>query len=106
MTLVELDVFSGRPNPRWPLSKADARGLTALHRRLREVAAHDASPPALGYRGFLYQQGGIGWRAWNGLVIGADRTLADPERGVERFLASRMPPELAELRARIQRDLR
>lgn len=49
---VELDIFSGGPNPKWHLSEADT---TALLRELDELP--DASPAAvatnLGYRGFV-----------------------------------------------------
>lgn len=49
---VELDIFSGRPNPMWHLSEAD---VTALLRELDELP--EAPPTAiannLGYRGFV-----------------------------------------------------
>lgn len=49
---VELDVYSGRPNPTWDLSGSDSRALKAM------LEALPAGPPAmpadaLGYRGFL-----------------------------------------------------
>ena len=50
---VFLDVYSGRPNPSWPL---EGDTLQAVSDRLREVEAlfTEATPPpaALGYRGF------------------------------------------------------
>ncbi len=47
---VELDLFSGRPNPRWSLS---AEQVEELARRLAELPAAEppTAPPALGYRG-------------------------------------------------------
>jgi hypothetical protein len=49
---VELDIFSGGPNPMWRLSDADAAAL------LRELEELPEAPPAaiadnLGYRGFV-----------------------------------------------------
>lgn len=50
--IVELDVFSGRPNPRWQLSRAEAIDVEeALH----DLPRTEASPnePGLGYRGLI-----------------------------------------------------
>ncbi len=50
---VEVDVYSGRPNPRWTLS-GDASA--EVMRRLRALAREDgraAQPDGLGYRGML-----------------------------------------------------
>ncbi|WP_238413206.1 hypothetical protein [Saccharothrix deserti] len=51
---VELDIFSGMPNPTWVLSDADS---AELRRRIDESAATTGSAPSgnLGYRGFLVQ---------------------------------------------------
>lgn len=47
----ELDIFSGRPNPRWMLS---AEQLERLRRQLNEPVPAAAPPPlGLGYRGFV-----------------------------------------------------
>lgn len=49
---VELDVFSGRPNPGWVLENKDAEELNRL---LQNLPARKTSAPAegLGYRGFI-----------------------------------------------------
>ena len=48
---IELDVFSGRPNPTWRLSEEDSRQLLAL---LDDLPPAPPLPPgALGYRGFV-----------------------------------------------------
>lgn len=49
---VELDVFSGRPNPGWPMTPAEALGLWAMLNRLLPTNPVEA-PPGLGYRGFI-----------------------------------------------------
>ncbi len=46
-----LDIFSGRPNPRWTLSDEQVNDLQARLRTLPE--ASPVAPPGLGYRGFL-----------------------------------------------------
>ncbi len=48
---VMLDIFSGRPNPRWTLSDEQVNDLQARLRALPE--AMPVMPPGLGYRGFL-----------------------------------------------------
>jgi hypothetical protein len=49
---VELDVFSGRPNPRWELSHAE---VAELRTRLAGLPRCDqpTDEPALGYRGLI-----------------------------------------------------
>jgi hypothetical protein len=48
---VQLDVFSGRPNPHWTLTAERAEEVGQLLRDLEP--AERAEPPGLGYRGFL-----------------------------------------------------
>ena len=99
--IVELDVFSGRPNPRWQLDEAGAAELSDLHHHLEVAAARPTEPPGLGYRGFLYSLDGVPWRAWHGFVTSGDRTLADGSRAIERLLLAGLPEEHAYLRPAI-----
>ena len=91
---VELDAFSGRPNPRWTLSITDAEELA---RRLAELPPGEPpdEPPALGYRGFeLTNPGEVGdlpprIRVYAGGVslIGDDgASHYRDERGIEAWL--------------------
>jgi hypothetical protein len=50
--IIEIDVFSGRPNPRWELSPAEGDELLA---RLQEQSLPPGAspPPRAGYRGFI-----------------------------------------------------
>lgn len=50
--IVELDVFSGRPNPMWSLSGEQMRELLEAFRDLPPVEQPSAES-GLGYRGFL-----------------------------------------------------
>jgi hypothetical protein len=68
---VEVDLFSGRPNPGWVLSPPEAAELLA---RLRALAPGGEPPPApgLGYRGFLVHRAGpAGARPWLRVRAGA-----------------------------------
>jgi hypothetical protein len=90
---VELDAFSGRPNPTWTLSSAEAE--EAL-RRLRGLPSADAPVPdmGLGYRGFILtgddQQLGVGVRVVSGLVVrgeGVEPKVYRDVNGLESYLA-------------------
>lgn len=48
---VELDIFSGRPNPQWTVSASELAPLLP-NPEARPIAAA-SEPPGLGYRGFL-----------------------------------------------------
>src|SRR5436305_242562 len=102
---VELDVFSGRPNPVWQLDAHAAAALPALHDAL-PAGADWQEPPALGYRGFLYAIRSDACRAYHGAVHTPHATLADPRREVERFLVTRLPGDWAALVPMIEASLR
>jgi hypothetical protein len=105
--IVELDAFSGRPNPRWDLSEGDAKEVARL------LAALEAAPggpafrsPGLGYRGFrLEGSDGVTYEAYRGLVQSRDRILADPDRSVERFLVAHMPSSLDGVRSWLEGEV-
>ena len=102
----ELDIFSGRPNPRWELDEAAVRRLRNAHDLLAPGQAGLAQElPGLGYRGFRYVLDGVAWRAFAGSVAGPGAVLADPQRQVERVLLDELPEELAGLRPRLLREI-
>jgi hypothetical protein len=85
---VQLDVFSGRPNPRWTLS---ADRVKELEERLQALEqAEEREPPGLGYRGFLLSgDGDIQLRAFDSTiaVTAAGRTsFFKDARGLEELL--------------------
>jgi hypothetical protein len=104
-TLVELDIFSGRPNPGWELDEQAVDELRSLHAALPASAEQVPAPPGLGYRGFRYTLDGNQWRAWRGRIVGAQQVLDDRDRHIESFLLSRLPPTHADLRERLAADI-
>jgi hypothetical protein len=103
--LIELDVFSGRPNPRWELDEPSAEALRQLVRRLAAATDRPPEPPGLGYRGFVITDATGRSRAYKGYVIKSEVVLADPSSSVERFLLDRLPAEFQELRRRVAVEL-
>ena len=104
--LVELDIFSGRPNPVWRL---DDRAAGEVRRRLAALSpspARAADPPGLGYRGFTCTDAADTWRAFHGIVSSRKVALADPGKTIERFLLEHLPVEYLTLRPKIAQELR
>ncbi|WP_049714754.1 hypothetical protein [Streptomyces caatingaensis] len=98
---VELDVYSGRPNPRWRLNSRDAGAFRALTAGLppATTTARPAFPePGLGYRGFTVRDGGRVLRVAAGRLTEGTASRPDPARSLERWLLSRLPPSLDDLR--------
>lgn len=90
---VELDIFSGRPNPAWRLSQTEVAGFLGRLAALAEAAPNEPEMP-LGYRGFVVRlmQGrdASDLRVRNGIVrlARAGRVVwyGDPGRAMERSL--------------------
>lgn len=111
---VELDIYSGRPNPSWPLSQADLRALAAILQGL-EPTRDQAPPDGLGYRGFVIRGDGAALAGHDRLVVYHDLifagqgraavVLSDPGRSVERWLAAWLGANLdPDLRQMIEAD--
>lgn len=96
--LVELDAFSGRPNPRWELDEQGSRELRLLEKRLTPVDGPAPEPPGLGYRGYVYSNDSGQVRAYRGFVTTCRAVLADPSRTVERYLTGQLPADHGEIR--------
>jgi len=93
---VELDVFSGVPNPTWKLSESEAASLAQLLTHLEATQSPGQRFDGLGYRGFIVhlvapQSLAIStMHAYGGTVEieSGDGTsfYQDPQRQVERWL--------------------
>jgi len=95
---VEIDLFSGRVNPRWTLDEPDAAAWRAAFAGLSPTQDQQSAPPDLGYRGFrVHQQESI-TTVHGGWVRSGGRLYGDKDRAVELLLLDMLPPELGSLR--------
>jgi hypothetical protein len=97
---VELDIFSGRPNPSWEIGGADEAELRSLVQDLPSSGA-GGSPqlPGLGYRGFVLKLPDP-VRIFDGRLFhhagGGPPARAQATDTVERWLLERGRPHLEE----------
>jgi hypothetical protein len=85
---IELDAFSGRPNPKWAASPERAASISRGLSSLPDAPARP-EPDHLGYRGFIIRQGGMHARVYGGHVTvsanGTTRNFVDSS-GLEALL--------------------
>jgi hypothetical protein len=103
---IEMDAFSGRPNPRWELTAAQAAEFIRRLRALQSPGGNAAAHEGLGYRGFIVTANGgkvDGYdevRLYRGTILKrhGDRAEAfrDPSRGLERWLLDSARGHVAE----------
>jgi hypothetical protein len=89
-------LFTGRPDPTWPVPAGVARELEALWKTLTPVSAGPPSTATLGYRGCsLTDRKGRTCYAHQGVVTlvggGSSESRRDPERIFERRLLASAP---------------
>ena len=87
---VELDVFSGRPNPGWSLAAEEAEDLFERIKRLTPDGGGE-SPARLGYRGFIVYRTITGppqrWlHVGRGVVTIAEHNQMRDTEGIEELL--------------------
>jgi hypothetical protein len=102
---VELDIFSGRPNPAWRLSEAEGVRLITMLKAL-PVMSPKVLPEVLGYRGFIVCMATptaprhTCVRIYGGTVSPHDSAgeawRADPDRRIEYFLLKTAKPWIEE----------
>ena len=86
-------VFSGRPDPTWPVPAALGTRLAALWDRLPAWLGDRPIPPGLGYRGcHLAAPDGREWHAFHELVSLGPDDHRDADREFERALLASAPP--------------
>ena len=96
---IEIDIFSGRPNPVVELDEArsrEAMGLLEGARRLEKGEPGLPPVPTLGYRGLVVEQVSEPssrlprtFRVANGAIFGPRTPMAAPDDGLERFVLER-----------------
>jgi hypothetical protein len=90
-------LFSGRPDPEWPVPDDQVTRLADIWAALTPIASGSAPTPKLGYRGVeLHEDDDTSYLAVAGLVTksraGAAETRTDPGRVFERALIASAPP--------------
>jgi hypothetical protein len=103
---VEVDMFSGRPNPQWEATEDEAARITASFEVLSDAADEPAIHDRLGYRGFVITcaDGQTVRVQGTAVVVGAEpasrHAKSDPDRVLERTLLDiaqqHLPPQLHE----------
>ena len=87
---IELDAFSGRPNPTWVASPERAASISRALSSLPDAPGRP-EPDHLGYRGFIIRQRGLHARVYGGHVTvstnGTTRTFVD-SAGLEAQLGA------------------
>ncbi|WP_157043166.1 hypothetical protein [Rhodopseudomonas palustris] len=95
---VEIDVFSGRPNPRFELDDGKAARLKSLLERPRRPFSGDPPDPGLGFRGFVVElDAAESYRVVGGIVIHGTMAFVDPQRDVHDYIVANLPPEMKAL---------
>jgi hypothetical protein len=97
---VEVDVYSGRPNPSWQLNAVQARlvlrMLSGVSRPGR--SGRSCELPSLGYRGLnltiVEGERTSTWRVFNRCVDHDGRAFSDAGARVQAFILRTMPPNL------------
>lgn len=107
---VELDIFSGRPNPSWELTAAESEEFRKRLRSLpRDESGHSApSDEKLGYRGLIVTSAGGEVESFERLVVSGGVVLGRGPRGAQMFSDQGRTLEqwlLATGRSRLDADL-
>lgn len=103
---IELDVYSGRPNPVWNLDPKETEFLLAQLEKL--PSAPDVTPPTerLGYRGFIIKPASGTRSNWEELMVGFGvvserqgltvKYALDKSRTLERWLVESAKGKIGE----------
>ena len=93
---VELDAFSGQPNPRWELTADESAEFLAQFQKLNRASSSGTAFEGLGYRGFLVTGSVESLRGYDTVKLYGGKVIAqagdraesfeDPDRRLERWL--------------------
>ncbi len=81
---VQLDVFSGRPNPSWETTVEETDRLVATFRQLPE-RANATLPASLGFRGVVLEGSAVRALGYERITIRRSIVLAEGPRGSKTF---------------------
>src|SRR2546425_6910053 len=87
-------VYSGRPDPVWPVPASVVKKLETIWKSLEPCAKPPAEPSRLGYRGCRLKCGRREWFAYGGVVSSESESRCDPLRQFEAMLLASAPPGL------------
>ena len=91
---VEIDIFSGRPNPSFQLDQAATARLLQLLDNIQRGRGAAAPRDGLGFRGFVVSiEGNPDIRVSGTAVVSGTDEFTDSSRAVERLLLSKMLDE-------------
>ena len=82
---VELDVFSGRPNPSWELTGKQPTEFLTLLGSLEPVGSAPTASEGLGYRGFLVTAQGETMSGFDRIRVFRGMAIANRGGGTEVF---------------------
>jgi hypothetical protein len=94
---IEVDVFSGRPNPVLELRGSRARRLQQLLEQKRQPLNDVEAADQLGFRGFVIKPEGAGrqvYRVKGEVVQIGDRAFLDQNRDTHNYILSILPQEM------------
>jgi hypothetical protein len=83
-------IFSGRPDPIWPVDESIVKELLTLWDRMEPYAGPIPSPPGLGYRGCFLRDSGHEWRAYRGVVTLTENDKSEARRDAGRQFELRL----------------
>jgi hypothetical protein len=95
-------VYSGRPDPVWPVEPLVARKLRAIWKSLESRDEAPPDVPRLGYRGCRLHCGTSEWFAFGGVVTSGAQVQSDPQQRFEKTLLASAPPGVLPERADFQ----
>src|SRR5262249_46824314 len=82
---VQIDMFSGRPNPSWEISAGEASLVRQAYQRLADPGAA-TRPDRLGYRGLILNGDGVRDLGLTRVLVGGGIVIAEGFQGV-RYLS-------------------
>lgn len=82
---VELDVFSGRPNPRWNLTSQEAKEFVNRFQALPQHLERSAIEEGLGYRGLIVTELDEPIQEYEEILVANGLVIAKQDRQSERF---------------------